>query len=790
MKTMNLLCGAAAAALVVTPAWAQNTAPATRTGDATSASTSTGVEDIIVTARRTDESLQTTPVAVTALGGESLARQQVMGVSDLQGRAPNLSIGVGGTSAPTQAQLAIRGEAQNSPGTNSDPAVGVYVDGVYIARPIAANVDVLDVNRVEILRGPQGTLFGRNTIGGALSVTTNKPSDKFEGLLRLGVGNYSQRLVEGVLNVPLSNELAVRGVFRFQKHDGYGSYPRLDDRPAGDVKGDYYGRAAIRWSPDAVPLTLIISGDYSHYRDSGQQQTLLGFNSGFELAPGFTIGDALGMVGINPADYVTTKENFRQYFGYANTGKPEFDEPYDIGSAKGLSANLDVDFGDIHMKSITAYRQSLIRDAQDISGIPANLVAFDGRFAQKQFSQETNFSTTLGKLDLIGGLYYFIERGREINHSQSFGFLNPAGPAAQVVTTGTDGNVRNSSTALYAQANYHLTDKLRVTAGFRYTWDGRKVVIHSLADRDDPESCTVIPDVPGGPCNQTRNRSFHYPAWTFGLDYQASENLFIYAKTSGASMAGGWNIRDTISPAFDPENVRDVEAGFKMDLFDRKLRTNTAIFYSWQQKVQRIVNAFDPVFNSITQYVQNAGSARTYGLEVEATLVPWKGMELSGTGAYLHANYTSFFGTQLVDGVPVIVDRTDETVPQSPKYTFSASATQTLDIPIGTVTLHADYAYVASRAFYQDTASPLQPADVQLVYQQANKFGTVPAYGLINGKVALRLNRPDVEIALWGRNLGSKRYLNVVSTFYTSFGPAMGFPGAPRTYGATATFHW
>ncbi|MDB6063268.1 MAG: hypothetical protein JWM78_3371 [Verrucomicrobiaceae bacterium] len=782
MRIASVLSLTTIVSVIAMPAVAQSRTPETKPGQ---------IENIVVTARRTDESLQTTPVAVSAFNAGALARAQVSQVADLQGRAPNLSIAVGGTSAPTQAQLAIRGEAQNSPGTNSDPAVGIYVDGVYIARPIAANVDVLDLSRVEILRGPQGTLFGRNTIGGALSLTTKQPTGDFEGLLRLGAGNYSQRLVEGVINVPLKGEeLAVRAVFRTQKHDGYGSYPALDDRPAGKVLDDDYGRLGLRWAPDNLPMTLAISADYSKYRDTGQQQTLLGFNSDFALAPGFTIGNALALFGINPADYTTTNANFRKYYGYNTAGKAEFDTPYDTGTAKGISATFDADIDSVHLKSITAYRKSLIRDAEDISGIPANLVVFDGYFGQNQLSQELNLSTTIDKLDLIGGVFYFRERGKEVNHSQSFGFLNPAGPAAQVVTTGTDGDVRNTSKAAYAQANYHLTEKLRATAGLRYTWDEREVVIHSKSNRDDPESCTVIRDIPGGPCDQTRQRSFSYPAWTAGLDYQATDSLFLYAKTSGASMAGGWNIRDSISPAFEPEKVRDVELGFKNDLLDHQLRTNVAIFYAWSSQVQRIVNAYDPLFNSITQYVQNAGKARTYGAELEATALPWQGMEVTASAAVLRANYTEFNGTQLVGTTPVEVDRKDELMPQSPRLTYSLGATQTVDTKLGDLSFHADYAYVSSRAFYQDTASPLQPDDVKAIYDQANKFGIVKGYGLLNAKVAFNLREPNVELAVWGRNLTDEKYLNVTSTFYTSFGPAMGFPGVPRTYGATLTYNW
>lgn len=442
------------------------------------------------------------------------------------------------------------------------------------------------------------------------------------------------------------------------------------------------------------------------------------------------------------------------------------------------------------MRRASAYRQRFSRNVGDVSGLPVNLVTYKGRYQQRQFSQEVNAALELDRLDLIGGLYYFVENGRETTESQSFGFLNPRGPAAQIVGRGTDADVRNGSFALYAQANYDLTERLRATAGFRYTWDDRRVILHTLANRDDPASCRVVRDIPGGPCDQTRERGFTYPAWTAGLDYQASDTLFLYAKTSGASMAGGWNVRDAISPAFDPESVRDVEAGFKADLFDRRLRTNVAVFHAWQSGVQRIANAFNPALNSLTQYIQNAGSARTYGAEFEGTALLWRGMEVNGSLSVLRARYRSFFADQLVGGRPVSVDRSDERFPQAPELTFSIGATQAIDTRVGELTLHADYAYVSERVFFQDTASPLQPPAVQAEFARANELGIIPGYGLLNGRIALRLDDPALEIAIWARNLGNRRYLNMLSNFYSAFGPVIGYPGAPRTFGGTMTFNW
>src|SRR5271154_4926191 len=208
--------GLAVCICATAPAWGDQAAPVA-TG---------GLEEIVVTARRASETLQTTPVAVTALSEQMLIQRQVVDVADLQHVAPDVTIGGAGTGPTSLVYLAIRGEAQNSPNSASDNAVGIYVDGVYIGRPIIGNLGLIDENQVEVLRGPQGTLFGRNTTGGALTLTTNKPTQEFDGYVRVGYGNYSDKLGELILNTPLTNELAARIAFRYNDHDAF--YPNPD----------------------------------------------------------------------------------------------------------------------------------------------------------------------------------------------------------------------------------------------------------------------------------------------------------------------------------------------------------------------------------------------------------------------------------------------------------------------------------------------------------------------------------------------------------------------------------
>lgn len=181
---------------------------------------------------------------------------------------------------------------------------------------------------------------------------------------------------------------------------------------------------------------------------------------------------------------------------------------------------------------------------QDLEGLPVNMYNFTSIFNQHQFSQELQLSGREGPLQWIGGVYYFREKGLELAQARAFAFLNPAAPVGH----NTFGNTDNSSVAAFGQANYQITDRLRATAGIRYTWDRRELVLHNAIDRTDPTSCVVVRDVPGGPCDQTRIAKFNYPAWTAGLDFKLTDDTLIYAKTSGASMAGGWNIRDFSRP--------------------------------------------------------------------------------------------------------------------------------------------------------------------------------------------------------------------------------------------------
>ncbi len=381
-----------------------------------------GLEEIVVTARKASEPLQTTPVAVTAFSGAALIRDQIVEVADLQQGTPDIAIGGGGTGPSSIVYLAIRGEAQNSPNSASDNAVGIYVDGVYLARPIVGNYGFLDVSQVEVLRGPQGTLFGRNTTGGALNITTNQPTDTFEGYVQGDYGNFNSKLGEAVVNLPLvSGTLDSRVAFRWADHSAYYTNPLNSMWNTDDVLHDMQGRAQLKWTPDGVPLKIVWSFDYADERDTGIPTALVGFNANSTVAGpvplGVLAGAGLALAGypgatpntylVNP--YSQHNNNYRFNYGgvptNADNPDSQINNPFDENIAQGFTQNLDADIGSVHLKSISAYRWSNSGNSETLAGMPINYYAFVSQYYQHQASQELQFSGKNGNFDWIGGTY-------------------------------------------------------------------------------------------------------------------------------------------------------------------------------------------------------------------------------------------------------------------------------------------------------------------------------------------------------------------------------------------------
>jgi iron complex outermembrane recepter protein len=799
LVSASLLAAATAMAQKASPP-ADPTPPPAQ--DVTSAAQSanggqTGIEDIVVTARRTEERLQTTPVAVTALSSQSLETAQVQDATDLQRVTPSFSIQTGGPSVSGLVFVSIRGQQNQNPGTANDPTVATYIDGVYVPRPSQGQTDLDDLQRLEVLRGPQGTLFGRNTTGGAVNIITADPKDYFEVIAKGEIGNYSYRSAGLTVNAPLADGLAFRVTGNYHERDGY-----VRNRALGTFADDpesYFVRGKLRYEGAGFDITL--SGDYNKINDNGQKVGLVAFNPAvFTALPGGANVPAL------LAPYLQTSATWYETNGTAfvlPTVTPAgttiynslpadvralyLEKPQNQVIAYGFGGTINVDLGgDLALKSITGYRYSDSTGLIDTDGTPVPLLTTRSGYGSEQFSQEIQLSGKSGDFRYILGGYYGHETGYESSVSQTFGFI----PAPRFITENA-ADVTNITKGLFAQGTYSFTPELRFTGGLRWTWDNREVVLHNKSRLGDPSTCTLPNRDPGTLCDQTQKASFDYPAWTVGLDYQASSNAFLYIQTRGASKSGGWNVRAGSIPAFAPERVRDIEAGAKLDWFDRRLRTNVALFFSRTEGLQKQIGALIPGTTQPTQYLINAGNANIYGAEFEVTAVPVTGLELNANLSLLDGQYQkgSFTEVQSVGGVNVTVDRSNEPLPQLAKVQFMVGATQTVPLSFGDLRIHADYAYIGPMSISPVTPAPGVSAAVRATYDTQNALTRIKGYGLLNGRIGLQLNDPNVELFMFARNILDKKYTTrVFADLYTQ---GLGFVqrtvGDPFTIGGGVT---
>lgn len=661
-----------------------------------------GIQDIIVTARRSQEQLQSTPVAVTALTPAALDRAQITDMFQVQYSTPGLIVAQG--AGNTGAAFSLRGQAQTSSDSASDQSVGLYIDGVYIARQQGALVDLVDVQRIEVLRGPQGTLFGRNTTGGAVSITTKEPEDTLGGSIKVGIGNYNQREATGIINVPLTESLSVRFLAKHVEHSGYGRNIFLN-KDVADLNTELF-RGAIKFAPRGSSFSLIVRGDYTTEADAGQLTHLRLSNPATAALPASLV-----------QPYINA--------GFYTNGSDL--DVYNRFQTWGASAVMSVDIGSATLKTTSAYRGFKRRNLTDFDSSPAVYFSIYGATDHDQFSQEIQLSGQSGALSWIGGAFYFYEKAFERYSVLEGALVNGA-------------HVRNESVAPYLQANYQVNDALRVTAGVRYSWDSRHI---DDAYRQFNGACLIktylLDD--GVTCSATRSASFHYPSYTLSADYRISPELFVYARTSRSNKSGGISKGSTTLETFSPERVTDYEIGMKADLFDRRLRINVDGFWAQFQNMQRPVTS-DALTGLPATIIQSIGKSRIPGVEVEVTALPIPALELTGSFSRIFPKY--------IDFSDLTGDRRGEPFPFVAKQTYNLGATYTITANYGTYSIHADYAHQSAKYYFP------------------NERSREPGYGLLNARISLKLDRPGVELALWARNLTKEKYNNFIGDYYAS----------------------
>lgn len=694
--------------------------------------TSNVLEEITVTARRREESLQRVPIAITALSEVDLVARSATTLTDLTGASPNLMVSPNNNTGGSASSIFIRGIGQSDTVITTDPGVGVYIDGVYLARTTGGLMDLADFDRVEILRGPQGTLFGKNTIGGAINITTKGPGDAFGGQFDVTVGNFHRFDISANVDIPTTETSAFRASFLQRRDDGYSI--RADGTELGMAHRDI-GRLQWRWNAsDAV--TVNWSADATRKRQNQNASTLLYVNPTAPIA-------GLENLFIQPFDTRYVPSN--PYFNYG-TG-PVADNLESQGTSlrvkwKAAAATFD---------SVTAYRHQSSYTAEDADQSPANLLYFTDYQHSEQFSHEDHLSgSSFGStLDWLVGVIYFRESAGEQQVSLQAPDLIPYIGNLTVFDTSS---IISTSEALFAEASWHFAPQWKLTAGLRYThetkdWQYAFQQYYSFTD--------VLP--PG-----SLSHSWNPVTPKVGVDFQVSDAVLTYASVAKGFRSGGFNARANTASglqSFDPETVVTYEVGVKAGAFDNRLRFNAAAFYSDYKDQQLLIIETTPAGGFVI-LTENAAKSRIQGVEAELTARPIPPLELSAAVGYLDTRIQSSIpGSGVVPG-----DR----LQQSPPWSGNAAAQYTLPVESGSLLFRADYTVKAG--YYNDAANT---ASVKS-----------DGYALLNGRIAYDMGPKGVNVALFITNALDKRYL-LTGIDTGAFGFGIGYYGPPRQYGAS-----
>lgn len=726
---------------------------------------SVGIEEIIVTARKREESLQEVPIAITAFTADALEKRSLTNLMEIGAFVPNVQMNTspGGSGGGNNAQIYIRGIGQNDFIATTDPGVGIYVDGVYHPRTLGGVFDLLDLERIEVLRGPQGTLFGKNTIGGAVSLTSVRPTGEGGGYGQVTTGSFNRIDARASADVALSDNLFAKISFSSKDRDGYAK--RLDFASGNvvDDQGDENQtatRLALRWlAPNNLEVNLI--ADYTREREASPPTTLVEVrNVGVTFLWNWLVG---GPAGTPYDERYITGDPYTTYGTGPNVNELE---------QFGVALTLDKDFGGYAVKSISAYRQIEAISSRDGDGSPLSIIHTNQDDHQHQISQEIQVSGQAfdDRLDWVVGAFYFDEHNTDDNEVRLVSGLYyetdalTGVPGILIPALDIDIDVANvvdaESFAAFTHGSFQITDKLSFSAGLRYSWEEKVYGVEVF--RINAGVYAVPPSVASDSWGAVSPKG--------SLNYQWSDQLLSYASISRGFKSGGFNGRPLIEAqieSFDPEFVTTYEVGFKSDWLDRRLRLNAAMFYNDYTDLQLGTLSADPATGNLILRLQNAGTAKITGFEVELQAQPVPRLNITAS-----VGHTDFQFNELNAGVQ---DITLDTKPaKMPRWSSSASAEYTVPLnDFGNLIIRGDW--TAQSKVFND------PLNEEAVAQTG--------FSIFNARVTLESD-DNWELALFVTNIGDKvRKVGGVTTF-ASFGHAEAIYGRPREWGLAAKYRF
>jgi iron complex outermembrane receptor protein len=764
----RLRLGAAATALAVLPAaaFAQTDPVATDAANAGAAAqvapdttdTASVTGDIVVTARRRSESLLNVPIAVTAFTADKLLKTGATDLTDLQNTSPNTTLKVARGSNSTLAAF-IRGVGQQDPVPGFEAGIGIYLDDVYLNRPQAAVLDIYDVDRIEVLRGPQGTLYGRNTIGGAIKYVTKRLPDSPEVRVRASYGSYNQADAVVALSLPINDVIKLGVAGARLSRDGFGKNLNLGiDNYNKDI---YAGRATMELTSPDNRLVIRITGDYTHDKSAPR--------NGHRLIPGLQSG---APVLANVFDTRAGLNNPRQNI-----------------EAGGLSMSANAEITDhITLRSISAWRKDTSFTPIDFDSLPAVDVDVPAVYRNEQISQEFQLLYASEKLNGLFGYYYLDAKAQT-----GFGvLLSTTVPGLNAYTAG---DVRTNTSSIYGDFTYDFTPQFSLSVGGRYTWDQRKSFVfkQNYIGLTQEFGGNPVPFLGTPPSTNFRGvADFKRFTPRVSLSFKPNASNLFYASYSEGFKGGGFDPRGSATSApisnpaagrtyqdiynylsFKPETVTSYEVGYKGSAFDRRLTWALAGFYADYSDVQ-VPGSVGCTINGVQTFcgiTTNAAKAKIKGVELETTALllqdfagAGSSFSILGTLGYISAKYNRFIGPT---GVDVASSRVFQNTPD-----WTLSATPTLIVPMGegAVTANATVSY-RSLTHQFETASP---------------FLDQPGYTLLDAGITYAFGSDRrYSIGIYGKNLTDERYKTSGYQYIRSTIAGVPIPDANGNYVST-----
>lgn len=740
------------------------------------------IEEVVVTAQKRTQSLQDVPIALTAFSSDFIEQAGASNFKGLIDLTPGFSVAGGDDLAPAPY---IRGIGSADPSIGSDPSIGIFVDGIYASRRGGAITDFMDVERIEFLKGPQGTLFGRNAIGGAISITTQKPTNDFNGAVTFEVGNYNSRVTKGIVNIPvIEDKLFIRASGVVRKRDGW-----LENRFNGDKYANQNratGSLKVTWLP-TDGLEVRLSNEWNRVDEISRTYKAI----------------------MAPTEHASSISEIDDRFvntgGRHLYGNSDFDIPVIVpDSERSLrSHSLAVEWGldeEHTFTSLTAYRYFDVHTSGSFAGGEVHTIGGFGDEINESVSQEFRINGSYDTLDWFVGASLISERSG-IDETFVLSDLNILGPAnlnsfgplsGPTLSEIQRAKVRTDSWAVYGDASWRITEKLELTFGARYSSDEKKVNFNNPPQVNGSATLGTILGLVGSPLGGVDNLGFVFGGpdqfigprekddkWTdFSpravLSYDLTDDVMAYASVTKGYKSGGFNasgpvnrntssseigfVSDAATDSFDPETVLSYELGLKSTFLDGRLVLNSTLYsYDYEDLQVFVIN------NNIAQ-IENAGEASATGVEMDMTFHVTPEWTLIANAAWTDASYDEFLSGD------VDLSGTDQLF--SPKWSGSLAVDYHTDI--------ADKGELRAFVSLAHTGEHLVDSEI---YQQG-------AYNIVNARLTFTTLDEQWQFSLFGNNLTDKAYV----TTYANSGLLWGFAGVqrndPRMFGASVSYNF